>query len=119
MALSATIKDTEFSVGDTIKVNQTISEGDKTRNQIFEGMVIGIRGRGENRSFTVRKIGVQNVGIERIFPIDSPIINGIEVVRKGKRGVKRAKLYYTRHKKSKKAREDIYSRAKRRNTKDE
>lgn len=118
MALSATHKDTEFSVGDTVKVSQKIEEADKTRDQIFEGMVIGIKGRNENRSFIVRKVGVQNIGIERIFPLNSPAINSIEVVRHGKRGVKRAKLYYTRDKKSKKAEEEIYSRAKRRNNKD-
>ncbi len=118
MALSATINGSEFSVGDTVQVNQKIEEGEKTRNQIFEGMVIAIRGRGDNRTFTVRKIGIQKIGIERIFPLNSPAINSIKIVREGKSGVKRAKLYYTRNSKSKKTKEDIYSRAKRKEKKD-
>ena len=113
MALNATINGSTFSVGDIVKVDQKIEEGDKSRNQIFEGLVIGIRGRGESKSFTVRRIGAQNIGIERIFQLISPTINGIEVVRKGKRGIRRAKLYYTRELKSKKGLEEIYTRAKR------
>lgn len=113
MALNAIIKDTLFSVGDTVRVNQKIEEGDKSRNQVFEGLVIGIKGRGESKSFTVRRIGAQNVGIERIYQLGSPTISSIEVVRKGRSGVRRAKLYYTRELKSKKALEEIYSRSKR------
>lgn len=96
-------------MGDRIKVFQKIKEGDKTRTQIFEGMVIGIKGRQENKSFTVRRIGVAQVGIERIFPLGSPTIDKIEVVKKGGSGIRRAKLYYTR-KKSRREVEKIYSR---------
>jgi len=119
MALTAIHNDTKFSVGDAIRVSQKIQEGDKTRTQVFEGMVIGIKGRGKNKSFTVRRIGAQKVGIERIFPIDAPVVEKVEVVKKGGRGVRRAKLYYTRDK-SRKEIELIYSRAtKREKAKDE
>ena len=110
MALTAQHKDTTFGVGDKVKVFQKIKEGDKTRSHAFEGMVIGIKGRGENKSFTVRKIGVGQIGIERIYPIFAPTIEKIEVKRKGTRGVRRAKLYYTRDK-PKREIEKIYSRA--------
>lgn len=110
MALTAQHKETTFGVGDKVKVFQKIKEGDKTRSQAFEGMVIGIKGRGENKSFTVRKIGVGQIGIERIYPLFAPTIEKIEVKRKGTRGVRRAKLYYTRDK-PKREIEKIYARA--------
>jgi len=110
MALIAKHKEIEFGVGDRIKVVSKIKEGEKTRQQAFEGLVIGIKGRGENKSFTVRRIGVQQIGIERIFPLLSPSIEEIEVVKKGLKGVRRAKLYYTREK-ARKEIEEIYSRA--------
>lgn len=113
MALTATFNDNKFNVGDVVKVIQNIQEGEKTRKQAFQGMVIGIKGRGENKTFTIRRVGSQNVGIERIFPLESPSISDIEVVRKGKRGIRRAKLYYTRDK-SRKMIEKIYSRSVRR-----
>lgn len=100
-------------MGDTVAVSQKIQEGEKTRTQVFEGMVIKIRGRGEGKSFTVRRIGAQKIGIERIFPLNSPIVEKVEVGRKGTRGVARAKLYYTREKSAREI-EKIYSRAKRR-----
>ncbi|MBU0569846.1 50S ribosomal protein L19 [Patescibacteria group bacterium] len=111
MALTTTHKEVTFGVGDNIKVIQNIREGEKTRFQTFEGIVIKIKGREENQSFTVRRIGVQQIGIERIFPTLTPTIERIEVVRKGTRGVRRAKLYYIRDK-SKKEIERIYTRAK-------
>lgn len=92
-----------------MKVYQKIKEGDKTRTQIFEGMVIGIKGREENKSLTVRRIGAALVGIERIFPLMSPTIDKIQVVKKGGQGVRKAKLYYTRDK-SRREVEKIYSR---------
>ncbi|MBU0618773.1 50S ribosomal protein L19 [Patescibacteria group bacterium] len=99
MALKAKHKDTAFSVGDTVAVHQKIieqdKEKDKERIQIFEGLVIGIKGRQENKSFTVRRIGVNSVGVERIWPLQSPMIKKIEVKRQGK--VRRAKLYYLRN----------------------
>ncbi len=112
MALIFLHKGTEFGVGDKIKVSQKIKEGDKHRIQSFEGIVIGLKGREENKSFTVRRIGAQQVGIERIFPLNSPTLEKVEVMRKGVKGVKRAKLYYIREK-SKREIEQIYFRASR------
>ena len=87
--------------GDTIKVHQKVKEGDKERIQIFEGVVIAAKhGRGIYATITVRKV-VDGVGVERIFPINSPSISKIEVVRSGK--VVRSKLYYLRDVKGKKA----------------
>lgn len=87
---------TPFSVGDTVRVHQKLLEGaeKKERIQIFEGMVIAIHGKEENKSFTVRKIGPNYVGVERIWPVSSPWISKLEVKTQGK--VRRAKLYYTR-----------------------
>ncbi|RKX49030.1 MAG: 50S ribosomal protein L19, partial [Thermotoga sp.] len=82
----------EFRPGDTVKVHLKVIEGDKERTQIFQGIVISIRGSGLSRTFTVRKIASGGVGVERIFPIHSPAVEKIEVVRKGK--VRKAKLYY-------------------------
>jgi large subunit ribosomal protein L19 len=98
MALKITLKEIEFGVGDRIRVVQKISDGDKSREAIFEGMVIGIRGRNPGKTFVVRRIGEAGVGIERIFPINLPTIDKIIVVKRGIEGVKRAKLYYTREK---------------------
>lgn len=84
----------EFSVGDTIKVSQTVKEGEKTRTQVFQGIVIAIRGDGQGKNFIVRKIAVGGIGVEKIYPINTPTITGLEIVKKGK--VRRAKLYYLR-----------------------
>lgn len=111
MALKITHKDVQFGIGDTIKVHQTIIEGEKERTQVFEGIVIAIKNRGNNRSFTVRRIGAQKIGIERIYPLFSPLIEKVEVVKKGTEGSRRAKLYYIRDKSSQEI-EKIYSRAK-------
>ncbi len=92
----------EFRPGDTVRVAVEIKEGDKKRIQNFEGVVIAIKGTGAGKTFTVRKIGANGIGVERIFPVYSESIAGIEVVRKGK--VRRAKLYYLRNKTGKKAR---------------
>ena len=101
MANQAKFGETTFSVGDTVVVSQKIVEGGKTRIQNFEGIVIAIRGRGENKTFTVRKIAVGGIGVERIWPLNSPWITKITVKKRGK--VRRAKLYYLRKKASKKA----------------
>ena len=93
-----------FNVGDTIKVHQKVKEGDKERIQIFEGIVIAIKNRGEGKSFTVRKIAAYGIGVERIWPFNSPHIAKIEVKKKG--DVRRAKLYYLR-KRLGKARMDL------------
>ena len=87
---------TQISTGDLIRVHQEISEGEKKRTQIFEGIVIAIKNRGVNKSFTVRKIGANGIGVEKIYPVNMPAIKEIEVRRKGK--VRRAKLYYLRDK---------------------
>lgn len=86
---------TEFGPGDTIKVHFRIHEGKKDKVQAFQGVCIAIKGSGTNRTFTLRKIS-QGIGIERIFPVHSPLIEKIEIVRYGK--VRRAKLYYLRDK---------------------
>lgn len=91
----------EFKAGDTVAVHTKVIEGDKERIQVFEGVVIKRKGNGLNETFTVRKIS-NGVGVERIFPLHSPNVDKIEVVRKGK--VRRAKLYYLRGRKGKAAR---------------
>lgn len=88
-----------FAVGDKIKVLQKIQEGDKIRNQPFEGIVIAIKGEGENKMFTVRKIAAGGIGVERIWPLNSPWLEDIKVIKQGK--VRRAKLYYLREKPTK------------------
>lgn len=98
MALKITLKDTEFGVGDRVRVVQKIKEADKSREAIFEGMVIAIRGREPGKTFVVRRIGEAGVGIERIFPVNLPSLDKVTLVKKGVEGVKRAKLYYTRSK---------------------
>lgn len=98
MALKIIVKDVEFGVGDRIRVIQKISEGDKSRESLFEGMVIAIRGRESGKSFTVRKIAEGSIGVEKIFPLALPTIDRVLVVKKGMLGVRRAKLYYTRAK---------------------
>jgi large subunit ribosomal protein L19 len=90
-----------FRVGDSVKVHVKVREGEKDRIQVFQGMVIAMKGGGTGSTFTVRKIS-DGVGVERIFPLHSPIIGKIEVVRRGK--VRRAKLYYLRARRGKAAR---------------
>lgn len=87
-----------FAPGDIIKVHQKIQEGDKTRIQIFKGIVLGIKGRGENKMFTVQKM-VGQIAVERIWPVNSPNIEKIEVDAKPKRRIRRAKLTYLKPKK--------------------
>ncbi|MEK6692893.1 MAG: 50S ribosomal protein L19 [Nitrospirota bacterium] len=89
-----------FSIGDTVKVHLKIVEGDKERIQVFEGIVIGRKGAGSRETFLVRKVSY-GVGVERILPLHSPMIDKIEVVKRG--DVRRAKLYYLREKKGKAA----------------
>ena len=90
-----------FAVGDTVRVHVKVREGEKERIQVFEGMVIARRGGSVSASFTVRKIS-DGVGVERIFPLHSPILNKVEVTRQGR--VRRAKLYYLRERRGKSAR---------------
>ena len=91
---------TEFSVGDTIKVHAKIKEGNRERIQVFEGTVIKRQGGSNRETFTVRKLS-NGVGVEKTWPLHSPIVEKIEVVRKGK--VRRAKLFYLRDRVGKKA----------------
>ncbi len=91
----------EFRVGDTVKVSNRIKEGNRERTQIFEGTVIKIQGTGARKTFTVRKLS-NGVGVEKTFPIHSPNVEGVAVVREGK--VRRAKLYYLRERTGKSAR---------------
>ncbi len=91
----------EFTPGDTVRVNVKIQEGDKFRIQAFEGVVIAIKKRGLRSTFTVRKVSF-GYGVERVFPLYSPIIESIERIKKGR--VRRAKLYYLRQRKGKAAR---------------
>lgn len=91
----------EFRSGDTLRVHVKVSEGDKERIQIFQGVVISRRGAGANESFTVRKMS-GGIGVERVFPLHSPILDRVDVVRRGR--VRRAKLYYLRGLRGKAAR---------------
>ena len=90
----------EFRAGDTLKVHVNIVEGNRSRIQVFQGVVIGRSGEGVRETFCVRKVSFQ-VGVERTFPVHSPVIDHIEVVTRG--DVRRAKLYYLRNLRGKKA----------------
>ena len=94
--ISAGTKIVDFNVGDTIRIFYKIIEGDKLRTQPYEGIVISIKGSDVSKTFTVRRIGADGVGIERIFPFHSPNIDNIKLIKKGR--VRRAKLYYLRNK---------------------
>jgi large subunit ribosomal protein L19 len=91
----------DFGPGDTVKVHVKVREGEKERIQVFEGVVIGRRGGGVRETFTVRKVSY-GVGVERVFPVHSPGVAKIDVVRRAK--VRRAKLYYLRALRGKAAR---------------
>lgn len=93
--ISAKYNETEIHVGDTIRVHSQVIEGDKTRVQVFEGILISLRGRVENKTFTLRRIGAGGIGVERTWPLDARSIVKIEVKKKTA-GVRRSKLYYLR-----------------------
>jgi large subunit ribosomal protein L19 len=99
--LSAGKEIPDFAPGDTVIVNVKVVEGDRSRVQAYEGVCIGRSGRGLNENFTVRKISYGE-GVERVFPLYSPMIDSIKVVRRGR--VRRAKLYYLRGRRGKSAR---------------
>lgn len=99
--IEATRKLPEFSPGDTVRVMVRVTEGTRTRVQAYEGVVIARSGGGIHENFTVRKISYGE-GVERVFPVYSPLVEAVEVVRRGK--VRRAKLYYLRDRRGKSAR---------------
>lgn len=101
MALQATIKNTSFNVGDTIRVYHKFKVGKKSQTQAFEGIVIAIKGRGNSQSFTIRRIASDGIGVEKIWPTNSPNITKITVKKKGQ--TRRAKLYYLRERTGKEA----------------
>ena len=101
----------DFRPGDTVRVHVRVVEGDKSRIQVFQGVVIARRGGGTRETFTVRKIS-GGIGVERIFPLHSPNVDKVEVVRQGK--VRRAKLYYLRGRRGKRARIEERARQDRR-----
>jgi large subunit ribosomal protein L19 len=94
MAKFIQIGETAAQVGDTVQVYTSVSEGDKTRTQMFEGILIASANRGVGKVFTVRKIGADGVGVERIFPVNAPTISQVKVKRRG--SVRRSKLYFLR-----------------------
>ena len=99
-AAENTVEHPSFGTGDTISVHYKIIEGNKERIQVFRGVVIQIKGTGETKTFTVRKMS-GNIGVERIFPMNSPYIKEIEINKVGK--VRRARIYYFRNLTGKKA----------------
>lgn len=94
MSQFATFKDQAISSGDTIRISQEITEGDKKRIQIYEGIVIAIKNQGLGKSVTVRKLGANGIGVEKIFPLALPSIKKVELKRQGQ--VRRSKLYFLR-----------------------
>lgn len=85
----------DFIPGDIVRVHERIKEGAKSRIQVFEGVILGLKGRGENKSFTVMKT-VGDVSVEKIFPINSPNVEKVDVKEHSKKKIRRAKLYYMR-----------------------
>lgn len=94
--ISANLGEQQIHIGDTVRVHGQVVEGDKSRVQVFEGILIRLRGAGVNKTFTVRKIGVGGVGVERTWPLDSRSLVKVEVKKKTS-GVRRSKLYYLRN----------------------
>jgi len=93
--ISGKFGETDIHIGDTVRVHNKVVEGAKSRIQIFEGILIRLRGRGVNKTFTVRKIGAGAIGVERTWPLDSNNLVKIEIKKKNS-GVRRSKLYYLR-----------------------
>lgn len=93
--ISVNIGEQIIHIGDTVRVHSKVVEGEKTRIQVFEGILISLRGRGDNKTFIVRKIGAGGIGVERIWPLNSRSIVKIEVKKKADK-VRRAKLFYLR-----------------------
>ncbi len=93
--ISGKFNDTDIHIGDTIRVSSQVIEGAKTRTQIFEGILISLRGRAENKSFTVRRIGAGGIGVERTWPLNARSLVKIDIKKKAGK-VRRSKLYYLR-----------------------
>lgn len=94
--ISGKYNETDLHIGDTIRVHSKVVEGGKTRIQVFEGILISLRGRAENKTFTVRKIGAGGIGVERTWPLDARSISRVDVKKKAGK-VRRSKLYYLRN----------------------
>lgn len=94
--ISTKLGEEELHIGDTVRVQSSVIEGAKTRIQAFEGVLIRIKGRGENITFTLRRVGVGGIGVERTWPLQSRSIVKVEVKKKAS-GIRRAKLYYLRN----------------------
>ncbi len=93
--ISAKFGETDIHIGDVLRIHSQVIEGAKTRTQVFEGILIRARGRGVNKTFTVRKIGAGGIGVERTWPLDSRSLVKIEVKKKDS-SIRRSKLYYLR-----------------------
>ena len=106
MARSLVLQDLSVTVGDTIKVHYSFSEKDKKKSQIFEGIVLAVRGRGDNQMVTIRKMTRSNIGVERIFPVISPFIEKVEIVKKT--SSTRANIQYIRTRSKKDIKENLY-----------
>ncbi|MBU1031993.1 50S ribosomal protein L19 [Patescibacteria group bacterium] len=94
--ISKKIGEVNIHIGDTVRVHSKVIEGAKTRIQVFEGILIRLQGRGENATFTVRRIGTGGIGVERTWPLNALSISKIEVKKKANK-VRRSKLYYLRN----------------------
>lgn len=108
MANSFTLLDTPIRIGDTVKITYAYKDKEKEKTQLFEGIVLGIRGRQTGKMLTVRKMTRSKVGVERIFPLDSPYIKAVEVVRKTTNT--KAKVTYIRERSQRDIRERLYTR---------
>lgn len=94
--IQATFNDQNLHIGDTLRVHSKVVEGEKVRTQVFEGVLIRLKGREENKTFTVRRIGAGGIGVERTWPLNANSLVKIEVKKKALK-VRRSKLYYLRH----------------------
>jgi len=102
MAIKITHNKIDFHIGDTVRIDYKIKEGDKERIQAFDGIIIAIKGSQSSRTFTVKKEASDKVTVERIFPADSPWIKSIKKLRSPKKKIRRAKLYFLRDPKARK-----------------
>lgn len=105
MANTISVKGTPLHIGDLVAISYAFSEGDKKKEQIFEGTLIAVKGAGDNKMFTVRKVGKDSIGVERIFPALSPFITKVHVTKKGR--ARRAKLYFIRGRSDQELREKL------------